>query len=149
LILGDNLPTFEKKSEMEISGKVVQVMQEINGQGKSGMWRKQEFVVQQPGQYPKNVCMTLWGDKIDRYALKEGMQVRAKVDVESREYNSKWYTDIKVWDLAVDGAADAGAPMPPTMDSSSAPFSGGTLPGAAPSPPAPPSNAPFEDDLPF
>lgn len=134
---------------MEISGKVIQVMQEVNGQGKSRMWRKQEFVVQQPGQYPKNVCMTLWGDKIDRYALKDGMQVRAKVDVESREYNGRWYTDIKVWDLTVDGAAGAGAPLPPAMESGSASLSGGTLPGAAPSPPAPPLNAPFEDDLPF
>jgi hypothetical protein len=134
---------------MEISGKVLQVMQEVNGQGKNGTWRKQDFVVQQPGQYPKNVCMTLWGNKIDQYALKEGMQVRAKVDVESREYQNRWYTDIKVWDLAIDGAADAGVPLPPSMEAGAAAMTGGTLPGTAPSPPAPPANAPFEDDLPF
>ena len=75
--------------------------------------------------------------------------VTASLNIESREYNGRWYTDIKVWDLTVDGAAGAGAPLPPAMESGSASLSGGTLPGAAPSPPAPPLNAPFEDDLPF
>jgi len=134
---------------MEISGKVIQVMQEVNGQGKNGTWRKQEFVVQQTGQYPKNVCITLWGNKIDEYALKEGMQIQAKVDIESREYNSRWYTDIKAWDLKIEGTGNTVNPTPADLDSGKTPYVGGTLPGTAPMPPAPQTEKELEDDLPF
>ncbi|MDA0309773.1 MAG: DUF3127 domain-containing protein [Bacteroidetes bacterium] len=150
--MGLNLPTFGKINEMEISGKIIQVMQEVNGQGKNGTWRKQEFVLQQPGQYPKNLCMEIWGDKIDRYGLKEGMNVRAKIDLESREYNGRWYTNVKVWDLNEDmaGMPNPGTQAPPSAPASSDSAVGGTLPGAGSPPPSPPAGtAPFEDDLPF
>ncbi len=127
-------------------------MQEVNGQGKNGTWRKQEFVLQQPGQYPKNLCMEIWGDKIDRYGLKEGMNVRAKIDLESREYNGRWYTNVKVWDLNEDmvGMPNPGTQAPPSAPASSDSAVGGTLPGAGSPPPSPPAGtAPFEDDLPF
>ncbi|MFZ9700744.1 MAG: DUF3127 domain-containing protein [Flavobacteriales bacterium] len=137
---------------MEISGKITQVMQEVNGQGKNGTWRKQEFVLQQPGQYPKNLCMEIWGDKIDKYGLKEGMNVRAKIDLESREYNGRWYTSVKVWDLSEDmaGMPNPGTQAPPTAPASSGSAAGGTLPVAGSPPPSPPAGTtPFEDDLPF
>lgn len=127
-------------------------MQEMNGQGKNGMWRKQEFVLQQPGQYPKNVCMEIWGDKIDRYNLKEGMNVRAKIDLESREYNNRWYTSVKVWDLNEEmaGMPAAGNQVPTTAQTGTNSTEGGMLPGAGSPPPSPPAaTTPFEDDLPF
>ncbi|NVJ87242.1 MAG: DUF3127 domain-containing protein [Algoriphagus sp.] len=83
---------------MELSGKVIQKLQEVSGNSKSGNnWRKQEFIIETPGNYPKKVCVALWGDKIDQFPIAVGEEVKLSVDVESREYNGRWYTDIKAY----------------------------------------------------
>ena len=122
---------------MEIQGKIVQILPEQGGQGKNGPWKKQDFILETPGQYPKKVCVTIWGDKIDKFALKSGDEVTFSIDVESREYNGRWYTDVKAWN-AVKGSGGAPNSEPPASHSD-APF---------------PSQAPanweeVDDDLPF
>lgn len=73
------------------------------GQGKKGQWKKQEFIIETPSQYPKKVCLSLWGDKIDQYGLSVGDQVNVSVDLESREYNGRWYTEARAWKLEKSG----------------------------------------------
>ena len=89
---------------MEITGKVVQILELISGQGKNGEWKKQEFIMETQGQYPKKVCITLWGDNIDKFNVREGEEIKASIDVESREYNGRWYTDVKAWRVDRDAA---------------------------------------------
>lgn len=85
---------------MEITGKIINVMQVVTGNGKKGMWHKQDFVLQQPGQYPKPVCLSIWGeDLINKYDLKVGLTVTAHINLESREYNGRWYTEVRAWKL--------------------------------------------------
>ena len=45
-----------------------------------------------------------WGDKIDQFNIKQGETVEVSVDLESREYNGRWYTDVKAWKVSRDGA---------------------------------------------
>ena len=45
-----------------------------------------------------------WGDKIDQFNIKQGEMVEVSVDLESREYNGRWYTDVKAWKVSKDGA---------------------------------------------
>lgn len=88
---------------MEVKGKVIKVMQVQTGAGKGGNWMKQEFVVEQPGQFPKPVCMCLWGEEaITKYDLVAGLVVTAHINLESREYNNRWYTDVRCWRLEWD-----------------------------------------------
>lgn len=83
---------------MELSGKIIQTLPEVGGSSKSGnAWRKQDFIIETGGQYPKKVCVSVWGDKIDQFPLTVGDQVNLGIDVESREYNGKWYTDVKAY----------------------------------------------------
>ena len=96
---------------MEISGKVTQVLPLITGEGKNGPWQKLQFVIETQSQYPKTVMMTLWGDKINQYNLSIGMMVTCSVEIESREFNGKWYTDVKAWKISVD---QPGASTPKT-----------------------------------
>lgn len=85
---------------MEINGKVIQVFDKITGVGKTGNnWQKQEFILEQPGQYPKKVMISVWGEKVDQFAIRNGEEITASVDVESREYNGRWYTDVKAWNI--------------------------------------------------
>jgi len=126
---------------MEISGTVVSILPEMNGQGKNGTWRKQEFILETEGQYPKKVCITMWGDKIDQFALSEGELVTASIDAESREYNQRWYTDLKAWKLEK-GAAGSGQPAPSAANNAPGDF------GPPPNPAFAPSGG-SDADLPF
>lgn len=95
--------------DLQLTGNVVQILQEQSGQGKNGTWRKRNFILEMPGKYPKKVCITQWGDLIDSQAVQEGVQVTASIDIQSREYNGNWYTDIKAWKVE-QGTAQQNAP---------------------------------------
>ena len=82
---------------MDLTGKIIKVLPIQSGTGKNGDWKKQEYVIEMPGQFSKKVCFTIWGDKIDQYKLSDGNEVKVSFDLESREYNGKWYTDVKAW----------------------------------------------------
>ena len=83
--------------DIQLQGKVVQILDEQSGEGKNGSWRKRNFILEIPGKYPKKVCITQWGDNIDQQAVQIGMDITVSVDIQSREYNGNWYTDIKAW----------------------------------------------------
>lgn len=94
---------------MEIEGKVIQLLPMQSGQGKNGTWRKQEFVIETGGNYPKKVVVALWGDKIDQANVRPGEEVVASIELESREFNNRWYTDVKAWKVVKKGSAGAPA----------------------------------------
>jgi hypothetical protein len=83
--------------DLKITGTVKQVLDEVSGEGRNGPWRKQEFVLETEGQYPKPVCIVVWGDNIDQFRIEEGERLTASIDIQSREYNGRWYTDVKAW----------------------------------------------------
>ena len=98
---------------MEITGKIVEILEEQSGQSAKGGWRKQQYILETEGQYPKKVCFMAWGDKIDDFQIKNNDQVEVSIDIESREFNGRWYTDVKAWKVAKSGAPAAdGAPPP-------------------------------------
>ena len=44
---------------MQINGKLINLLPLQTGQGKNGNeWKKQEFILETSGQYPKKVCIT-------------------------------------------------------------------------------------------
>lgn len=98
---------------LSVSGTVIRILPEVTGQGRNGTWRKREFVIETGDQYPKQICMVQWGDEIDAAALREGEAVTAHIDIASREYNGKWYTDIKAWKIERGADGDeVPAPLP-------------------------------------
>ena len=84
------------------------------GTGKNGTWKKQEFILETPGQISRKICFSLWGDKIDQFNPTEGDETEVSFDLESREYNGRWYTDVKAWKVepASGGGASSGASQP-------------------------------------
>ncbi len=112
---------------MEISGKVIEILPEQSGQGRNGTWRRQEFILEIPGQYPRKVCIALWGEKIDQIALQNGEEVTAHIDIESREYNGKWFTSVKAWKIEktqVSSPANEAPDFPPPGDTPLEPLEG-------------------------
>jgi hypothetical protein len=82
---------------MELEGKIIQINPPQSGEGKNGSWKKQEYIIETKSQYPKKVCAVAWGDKIDQFALQLNEDVVLSIELESREYNSRWYTDVRIW----------------------------------------------------
>lgn len=94
---------------MNLKGKVIQVLPEQIGEGKNGEWKKQEIIIETEGQYPKKVCVSLWGDKVG--TVLNGASVDLQLDPESREYNGRWYTELRAWKVdAVGGSPQQPAP---------------------------------------
>ncbi len=85
---------------MEISGKVIEVLPEKSGTSANGTWRKQEYVLETEGQYPKKICFMAWGEKIDQFEIRQDESLIVSIDLESREYNGRWYTDVKAWKVS-------------------------------------------------
>lgn len=88
---------------MQVTGKLTQLLPIQTGTGKNGEWKKQDIIVETESQYPKKLCISIWGDKINEGQLLIGNLLQIDFDIESREYNSKWYTDIKAWKIEISG----------------------------------------------
>lgn len=112
---------------MQLTAKLIQLLPLQSGVSKNGEWKKQDIIVETDGQYPKKVCISIWGNKAGEDILQIGNVLDISFDVESREYNGRWYTDIKAWkvDLAmpmsgIPNAAPAYSaeqmPPPPPVD---------------------------------
>ena len=88
---------------MEISGEIIECLPVKSGQSAKGEWRKQEYVLKTDGQYPKKICFMVWGEKVEQFAIQQGEKLQVSIDIESREYNGRWYTDVKAWKVSRDG----------------------------------------------
>ena len=113
---------------MELTGRIIHQLEEKSGTSARGEWRKQEYVIEVPGDYPKKVCFMVWGDKIDQFQIREGQELTVHFDLESREYNGRWYTDVKAWKVERGEHHDDDAPhpvdgdAPPPIDEEDIPF---------------------------
>ena len=133
---------------MEITGKIIAVLPEQGGTSKSGNeWKKQEYVLEMndQSQYPKKVCFQIFGaDRIAQAAIQPGETLTVSIDIDSREYQGRWCTNISAWKVE---RPKAGAPLsaPGAMTPDN------FAPASAPTAPAAPDFGPANpiDDLPF
>ena len=81
-----------------LEGRIISIMGMQEGVSSRGPWRKQEFILETQEQYPKKVCICCWNEKIDELnSYRSGDLIKVAVNIESREFNNRWYTDIKAW----------------------------------------------------
>lgn len=84
---------------MNIKGKITQVLPVQSGEGKKGQWKRQQVIIEIPGPYPKSICVSVWGSLINESILIVGNNLDISIDIESKEFNGKWYTDVKAWKI--------------------------------------------------
>jgi hypothetical protein len=86
---------------MEIKGtlKNITLPQEKEVKGKT--YITCNAIITQEGQYPKDVAIELNKvELIEKFASRKlNTEVSVEINIESREYNGKWYTNIKAWRL--------------------------------------------------
>lgn len=95
---------------MELTGKLIQVQPEQSGEGKNGRWVKCDFIIETQDKFPKKVCITAWSDLVETIkATNPGTELKVSFDISSREYNTKWYTDVKAWKIeGANGGSSSG-----------------------------------------
>lgn len=142
---------------MEIEGKIILDMPMVEGISKAGnAWRKKEWVLETFGSYPRKVCFNAFGDRIAQMNLQLGHSYAISIDIESREFNGRWYTDVRAF--AAREITEGGMQQPPQAQQPS--MAAGTQSGAnfppfgspAPGMPQQGFSAPEgneSDDLPF
>lgn len=83
---------------MDFQAKVTQFIGETSGTSKAGKpWKKKEWVVETIDQYPRKVKIQCFGDRADNIQIEVGKDYLLSVDLDSREYNGRWYTDVSVF----------------------------------------------------
>ena len=83
---------------MEITGKVVAVLELQSGTSKKGSeWKKRDFVIETLDEkFPKKVCFTLFGDRADACPPIDSV-VNVAFDIDAHEYNGKWFNSVNAW----------------------------------------------------
>lgn len=117
---------------VDIRCKLLDKLSVQNGTSARGPWSKQDFIVETIEQYPRKICMNVWGqEKVNELAsFNAGEQLLVSVNIESREFNGRWYTDVRAWRIQREGAQEApAAPQgDPFMNIVSEEDDGGDLP---------------------
>lgn len=135
---------------MEITGRIIFALPEQSGLSKAGNnWKKREYVLETQESFPKKIFFDFFGDRADQFPLQVGQLIRLTFDIESREYNGRWYTGVRGLRADIlDEAAPVAAPaQAPAYQAPQAAYPA-QVPGAVPPPPAVNlGNA--EEDLPF
>ena len=137
---------------MEITGKIIAVLPAQGGvsQRTGNPWKSQDYVIETHDQYPKRCCFRVFGEeKINQFNIQLGEEMTVSFDIDSHEYQGRWFNDVRAWAVnrniqapgAVPGAGVAPAPIP------------GVAPAAPAEAPFPPQQPAAEggsaDDLPF
>ncbi|MBO5875497.1 MAG: DUF3127 domain-containing protein [Alistipes sp.] len=127
---------------MEFEGVVYRILPPTSGTSARGEWKRQEVVFELPQEFSRKICVTFFNKESDVAQLREGMTCTVSVNVESREFNGRWYTDVKAWRVQpkvaeAPAAAETSMPEMPSMP----PFSEEPSYAATP--------AAEVDDLPF
>jgi hypothetical protein len=129
---------------LEITGKFLKALPLANGTSDRGTWSKQSFILETLDSFPRKICAMAWNDRVNEVAgLKEGDTVKISFTVESREYNERWYTDIRATRIERLSAGSGANTLTPAGNTATPDF-----------PTAPISEDPFlsqptVDDLPF
>lgn len=139
-------------ANLEIEGRLLRKLPVQNGRSARGDWSKQEFIVEfQDGNFPSNVVFNVWGaDKVrDLERYNEGDLIKVSFAPSSREFNGRWYTDLRAWRIAPAGQ-DSAPQQAPRASASAQNVPAGFAPRsyAAPAPSENEAPAPTIDDLP-
>ena len=135
---------------MDITGRLIKILPEMRGESQRGPWVRGGFVIETEDTYPRQVAFTLFGE--DRLAMLQSLVMNAPVVVtfspESREYQERWYTDLRCIRVVPFAGAASAAAQPAATAAAPVAQPAAAQPAAAPQPFAS-QPADGDDDLPF
>ena len=85
---------------MDIQVTVTKIgdMQVITSKRTGNITKKYLFVGTTGGQYPKTIAFAVLGEeRYDKMQIEVGATYQVAFDIESREWNGKYYTELSAW----------------------------------------------------
>ena len=135
---------------MDLTGKIIAVLPASSGvSARTGnSWMSQDYVIEVPGQYPRKCVFRVFGeDRIKQFNIQMGEDITVSFDIDAREYNGRWFNDIRAFNIQRGVVAPAAAPA---AESPFPPQGAAPQDATAPFPPAQePAGEGSADDLPF
>jgi hypothetical protein len=98
---------------MEIQGKITHILPNREGNGNKGAYTVYNYVLETSDKYPKSIAFEVFNTD---HGLRVGDTITAQVNLESREYNGRWYTSVKAHKVDKQGGKQAPAPRPAIED---------------------------------
>jgi hypothetical protein len=90
---------------MEIKGQVVAILPLESGITKAGKdWQKLTIVIEfNEGNYQKKLALSASKSELIQTLqnLKQGDSITASINLESREFNGKWFNSVNVWKVVL------------------------------------------------
>ena len=126
---------------MEITGKIIYVGEARGGvSARTGnSWKTQDFVIETMEQYPRKCVFNVFGeDRLREFNIQAGEVLTVSFDIDAREYNGRWYNDVRAWKVARGVAPAPGVAPVADIPAPAAPAAQPTTVASEP-----------EDDLPF
>lgn len=110
---------------MELAGKVIAILEAKGGVSKTtgNPWKTQDYVIETVEQFPHRMVFNVFGeDKINQFNIQMGEEITVSFDINAREFNGRWYNDIRAWKIerglapaatatAIDNAIPAAQPV--------------------------------------
>lgn len=123
---------------MDIVGKIIQVLPVQEGVSKTGNpWKVQSYVLETQEQYPRKVCFEIFGEeRIKNNPCNIDDLVTVSFDIESREFNGRWYTSIRAWRVQQGDQTAAQPAAQAAAQPVAAPAAAAPQPSAQPAPAA-------------
>lgn len=87
---------------MEIQGRIIAVLPAKQGvsQKDGKAWKSQEFVIETMEQFPKRCMFNVFSEeKLNQFNIQLNGEYIVKFDINAREYNGRWYNDLRAWSV--------------------------------------------------
>lgn len=108
---------------MEVTGKVIRILepQRFVSKKNGNEYIRHTFVIETQGQYPKRVVFNVIGDdRFNQMGIRQDANYSVSFDIDSREWNGKWFVELTAWKaVCLDGAQQ---PAPQQSEHNDAPF---------------------------
>ena len=101
---------------MELAGKVIAILEARSGVSKTtgNPWKMQDYVIETHEQFPRRMVFNVFGeDKINAFNIQMGEELNVSFDINAREFQGRWFNDIRAWRIdrvQPDAAGQAPAP---------------------------------------
>jgi len=98
---------------MKIKGQITQILEEQTGESPKGKWVKRSFLLEKDDQYPKQIKIDAFGEKCNPEFIKLNNMVEIDINIESKEFNGKYYTNVNAFKISLIGKSNEQQPQMP------------------------------------
>lgn len=86
--------------KFEVHGVIAEEISRKLGQSNGKDWEAREYLITEFGQFGRSVRFTMFsGDGPIMTPLKVGEAVSVSLSIQARQYNGKWFNDVRLCDV--------------------------------------------------